>query len=89
MEDIDTLCLEYLEINPKKVYLTASEILLKILKNIVDDPNNQNYRSIRISNPNISSKLLNALGAKECLIKIGFLEVCMMFSLNLKNFPIT
>lgn len=90
MANIDTLCIENLEMNSKEVYLKASEILLKLLKNIVDNPDNQTYKSIRVTNPNISSNLLNALGAEECLIKIGFVKVCKtLISKENNNFVLT
>ena len=56
--------------------MDACEILVKLLANVIRDPQNMKYRSIRLSNPKIESKLLAANGAFEVLFSVGFEEVC-------------
>ena len=53
----------------------AAEILIKLLGNVIKDPQNLKFRSIRLSNPKIESKLLAAQGAFEILFSVGFEEV--------------
>ena len=60
----------------------ACEILVKLLSNVIRDPNNMKYRSIRLSNPKIESKLLAANGAFETLFSVGFEEVRKKSVLN-------
>lgn len=71
---VDTSIVESLRENPKEVTLEAVEILLKLLGNVKKDPNNMKFRSIRLSNPKIESKLLVANGAFETLFSVGFEE---------------
>ena len=56
-------------------FLKASDILLRFASNIINNPNEQKYRKIRLSNPIVESKLLPVSGALECLFEMGFQEV--------------
>jgi hypothetical protein len=68
-------CVLALEENPEDVYLETSSLLLKLVDNIIKNPSNPKYRSIRLSNPTVANKLLPAVGAMECLFEMGFQEV--------------
>lgn len=48
------------------------EILLKLLRNIVNDPRNDKFRRIRMSNPKIQETVGMAVGGVELLESIGF-----------------
>ena len=61
--------------NDKKVVLEASEILLKFANNVLNSPDTDKYRRIRVGNPVVTAKLLTASGAVECLFDMGFEEV--------------
>ncbi|XP_067001285.2 peptide-N(4)-(N-acetyl-beta-glucosaminyl)asparagine amidase isoform X2 [Anabrus simplex] len=63
-----------LEENPAEVFLDSTSILLKLMDNVIRNPSNPRYRSIRIANPTVSKKLMSAIGAMECLFEIGFEE---------------
>lgn len=56
-------------------YIDAVTILLKILDNIIREPNNAKYRSIRLENKTIKEKLLALVGMRTLLDQIGFIEV--------------
>ena len=73
--EADTSTVDLLKDNPAEVTKEAAEILIKLLNNVLRDPNNIKYRSIRLSNPKIESKLLIATGAFEILFSVGFEEV--------------
>ena len=61
--------------NPPEVTKSAAEILVKLIGNVIRDPSNLKYRSVRLANPIIESKLLVATGAFEILFSVGFEEV--------------
>ena len=71
---IDTSAVKMLEDNEPLVIKEAGEILLKLIGNVLRDPHNMKYRSVRLSNPKIESKLLVATGAFEILFSVGFEE---------------
>ena len=48
--------------------------MVRLLNNVLRDPGNMKFRSIRLSNPKIESKLLPANGAFEVLFSVGFEE---------------
>ena len=72
--EIDTSIVNQLSDNSPQVFKDATEILLKLISNIIRDPQNLKYRRIRLSNPKIETMLLNANGAFETLFSIGFEE---------------
>ena len=72
--DLDTSIVQTLLDNPKEVRDGAIEILVKLLSNVIREPNNIKFRSIRLGNPKIESKLLIANGAFEILFSVGFEE---------------
>lgn len=56
-------------------FVDRISILLRILDNIIREPNNNKYRTIRLENKVIKEKLLSLDGAFQLLKKIGFVEV--------------
>ncbi|XP_036411446.1 peptide-N(4)-(N-acetyl-beta-glucosaminyl)asparagine amidase [Megalops cyprinoides] len=60
--------------NPNDVFLDVSKLLLTYADNILRNPNEDKYRSIRIGNPTFSTRLLPIRGAVECLFEMGFEE---------------
>ena len=63
------------EENPADEALSAADVLLKIANNILNNPDNQKYRTLKVANAIVSSKLLPVSGAMECLFEMGFEEV--------------
>ena len=61
--------------NPPEVTKSAAEILVKLIGNVIRDPSNLKYRSVRLANPIIEANLLVATGAFEILFSVGFEEV--------------
>lgn len=57
-------------------YIESVSILIKILDNIIREPCNEKYRTIRLENKIIKEKLLCLAGMRELLNHIGFVEVC-------------
>lgn len=56
-------------------YIESVTILLKILDNVIREPQNDKYRTIRLENKIIKEKLLCLDGVRAFLEKIGFVEV--------------
>ncbi|PSN55935.1 Peptide-N(4)-(N-acetyl-beta-glucosaminyl)asparagine amidase [Blattella germanica] len=67
-------CVLSLEENPEELYLETTSVLLRLVDNVIKDPSNPKYRSIRLGNPTVANKLLPAVGAMECLFEMGFKE---------------
>lgn len=65
------------------VYVESVPILLRILDNVIREPQNDKYRTIRLENKVIKEKLLCLHGTRAFLEKIGFVEV----RIQLNNFP--
>uniref|UniRef100_A0A182M8N8 Peptide-N(4)-(N-acetyl-beta-glucosaminyl)asparagine amidase n=1 Tax=Anopheles culicifacies TaxID=139723 RepID=A0A182M8N8_9DIPT len=63
-----------LESNPKESYVVAAETLLRLLDNIIREPQNAKFRTVRIDNPSIREKLLSVDGMKQLMLAIGFIE---------------
>ncbi|XP_072303452.1 peptide-N(4)-(N-acetyl-beta-glucosaminyl)asparagine amidase [Eucyclogobius newberryi] len=60
--------------NPNEVFMDVAKLLLTYADNILRNPHEEKYRSIRIGNPTFSTKLLPVKGAVECLFEMGFEE---------------
>ncbi|XP_075403256.1 peptide-N(4)-(N-acetyl-beta-glucosaminyl)asparagine amidase isoform X1 [Tenrec ecaudatus] len=60
--------------NTQETFLEASKLLLTYADNILRNPNDEKYRSIRIGNTAFSTRLLPVRGAVECLFEMGFEE---------------
>lgn len=67
--------LSLLATQPEERFTTGCTILLKLLDNVIRDPNNAKFRSIRLENRTIAEKLLAVPGMMECLLGIGFERV--------------
>ncbi|XP_043647316.1 peptide-N(4)-(N-acetyl-beta-glucosaminyl)asparagine amidase [Drosophila teissieri] len=59
----------------KKAYLEAVRILLVLLENILAQPENSMFRTIRLENKAIKEKLLSLPGCERLLEAIGFVRV--------------
>ncbi|RLN67415.1 hypothetical protein BBJ28_00013097 [Nothophytophthora sp. Chile5] len=57
--------------------ITAAETLAKILSNVVQNPQEEKFRKIRLSNAAIQSKLVAVPGAVDLLEEAGFLRLEM------------
>lgn len=64
-----------LEGDNRALYIDSVQILLRILDNVIREPQNDKYRTIRLENKIIKEKLLCLNGVRELLQKIGFIEV--------------
>ena len=72
--EVDTSIVELLRENTEEVKKEAGDILVKLLSNIVAEPNNTKYRQVKLANKKIEEKLLPASGAFEILFSVGFEE---------------
>ncbi len=61
--------------NKNEAFLSASDLLIKIANNVIKDPQNPKYRSIRLDGKMFQSKLFHVPGAVDCLFQMGFEEV--------------
>lgn len=83
MSSVSSLSLNYereilnLESANRTQYVESVTILLKLLDNVIREPHNDKYRTIRLENKTIKEKLLSLNGVRELLQKIGFIEVCI------------
>uniref|UniRef100_A0A6Q2X4E5 Peptide-N(4)-(N-acetyl-beta-glucosaminyl)asparagine amidase n=1 Tax=Esox lucius TaxID=8010 RepID=A0A6Q2X4E5_ESOLU len=68
-QGVSTLCE-----NSNEVFLDVAKLLITYADNILRNPNEDKYKSIRIGNATFSTKLLPIKGAVECLFDMGFEE---------------
>lgn len=68
-------CISLLQDNEESIRKEAQQVLVKLCTNIMKNPKEPRYRRIKLENAAISTKLLPALGAIECLFEAGFIEV--------------
>lgn len=61
--------------NSREQYMAGIEILLTLLNNVIAEPQNNKYRTIRLENKIIKAKLLSLAGIRPCLDEIGFEEI--------------
>ncbi|GLE04873.1 hypothetical protein PINS_up013854 [Pythium insidiosum] len=54
--------------------ITAAETIMKMLKNILQSPQEDKYRRVRLSNASIQAKLVSVRGALELLLESGFVQ---------------
>uniref|UniRef100_A0AAV1VC69 PUB domain-containing protein n=1 Tax=Peronospora matthiolae TaxID=2874970 RepID=A0AAV1VC69_9STRA len=55
--------------------ITAAETLIKMLSNVVKNPQEEKFRKVRLSNASIQSKLVAVPGAIDILAEVGFAPV--------------
>lgn len=68
--------------NSSEQYSDGVVILLKLLENVIREPQNNKYRCIRLENKIIKEKLLSLNGIRELLSSIGFEEVCIIMTMT-------
>ncbi|KAJ7991465.1 hypothetical protein DPEC_G00284140 [Dallia pectoralis] len=68
-QGVSTLCE-----NSNEVFLDVAKLLITYADNILRNPNEDKYKSIRLGNATFSTKLLPIKGAVECLFEMGFEE---------------
>lgn len=74
MNSIDKGAILELERNPSSLYVEGIAILIKLLENVIREPENVKYRTIRTANKIIKEKLL-------CLSNIDAVLKCIGFEL--------
>jgi len=79
MVDINLECVEFIEPRStasteqqQQQYLEATRILIVLLENVLSQPNNLKFRTIRLENKAIKEKLLSLSGSEPLLAAIGF-----------------
>ncbi|XP_055389982.1 peptide-N(4)-(N-acetyl-beta-glucosaminyl)asparagine amidase [Condylostylus longicornis] len=72
MSEINIEAIYFIEKNSKEVYCNGIQILLRLLNNIINEPDNSKYRKFKLNNKIIEQKLLPVDGMKELLLSIGF-----------------
>ncbi|XP_078620102.1 peptide-N(4)-(N-acetyl-beta-glucosaminyl)asparagine amidase-like isoform X2 [Branchiostoma floridae x Branchiostoma japonicum] len=60
--------------NPASVFLDCSEILLRYAENIIRNPQEPKFRTIRLENQVVRSRLVPVPGALDCLKAMGFTQ---------------
>ncbi|XP_019539204.3 peptide-N(4)-(N-acetyl-beta-glucosaminyl)asparagine amidase [Aedes albopictus] len=70
----ESLILALERTNAKDRYVTGAETLLRLLDNIIREPGNEKYRSVRLENKAIKEKLLSVSGMKPLMLEIGYVE---------------
>lgn len=68
-----------LESNSKNLYIDGISILIRLLDNIIREPENVKYRKIKLDNKIIKEKLLAVKGVQDVLEDIGFVQVNTIF----------
>lgn len=68
-------CFRDLLENSPEAFDNASQLLLRIANNIVQEPKEAKYRTLKLSTNTFQNKLLPVKGAVECLYAMGFEDV--------------
>ncbi|XP_046997587.1 peptide-N(4)-(N-acetyl-beta-glucosaminyl)asparagine amidase isoform X1 [Schistocerca americana] len=68
-------CVVLLERNETNMYLSTTELLLKIVDAVLQEPSNPKARTYKLASPAVSEKLRATVGAMECLREMGFQEM--------------
>lgn len=56
-------------------FVAAAKTLLTFVGNVIDHPQEEKYRRVKMSNPGFRSKLGCRVGGKECMAALGFREL--------------
>lgn len=65
-------CFRELLENPPDTFNSTSQLLLRIASNIMKEPHEHKYRTLKLSTNTFQTKLLPVKGAVECLFAMGF-----------------
>lgn len=68
--------------NSADAYLEATRILLVLIENVLKEPTNPKYRTIRLENKTIKEKLLSVAGIAQLLNAIGFQRNATEYTLS-------
>ncbi|XP_047115860.1 peptide-N(4)-(N-acetyl-beta-glucosaminyl)asparagine amidase [Schistocerca piceifrons] len=68
-------CVVLLERNETNMYLSTTELLLKIVDAVLQEPSSPKARTYKLASPAVSEKLRATVGAMECLREMGFQEM--------------
>ncbi|CAH1249561.1 NGLY1 [Branchiostoma lanceolatum] len=60
--------------NPSSIFLDCSELLLRYAENIIRNPQEPKFRTIRLENQVVRSRLVPIPGALDCLKAMGFTQ---------------
>ncbi|XP_059609214.1 peptide-N(4)-(N-acetyl-beta-glucosaminyl)asparagine amidase [Phlebotomus argentipes] len=74
MTSVVEKAVENLARNDVEIFRVSVEILLRLLDNVICEPKNLKYRTIRLENKTIKEKLLVLDGMKDLLLALGFEE---------------
>lgn len=69
---IDLDLAKRLEGNSKTAFINGFTIFLKLLNNIIDNPQEEKYRKFKKTNPRISGELLSLDGMEQLILDSGF-----------------
>lgn len=64
-----------LERNETSIYLSTTELLLKIVDTVLQEASNPETRNYKLASQDVSQKFRATIGAMECLREMGFQEV--------------
>eukprot|EP00743_Colponemidia_sp_Colp-15_P000969 GILK01001069.1.p1 GENE.GILK01001069.1~~GILK01001069.1.p1 ORF type:complete len:247 (-),score=41.99 GILK01001069.1:366-1043(-) len=67
--------LESLSLNPYEIEEPALAILLKLISNVIANPDEAKFRAIKKSNPALHAKVLSVHGGSEFLMRVGFRDL--------------
>ncbi|XP_011196371.2 peptide-N(4)-(N-acetyl-beta-glucosaminyl)asparagine amidase isoform X2 [Zeugodacus cucurbitae] len=73
--------------NSTDAYLEATRILIVLIENVLKEPTNSKYRTIRLENKTIKEKLLSVAGIAQLLDAIGFERNATEYTLS-QNVPL-
>ncbi|XP_058463159.1 peptide-N(4)-(N-acetyl-beta-glucosaminyl)asparagine amidase [Malaya genurostris] len=70
----ETLVLALEKSNTKEGYVIGIETLLRLLDNIIREPQNAKFRTVRLENKTIKEKLMAVDGMRDLMLEIGYIE---------------
>mmetsp|Transcript_17930 Transcript_17930/g.15837 ORF Transcript_17930/g.15837 Transcript_17930/m.15837 type:complete len:191 (-) Transcript_17930:193-765(-) len=73
-EEVEAILLVINESNDEKAIISAFDILMKLVKNVLKCPHEEKFRNIKKTNKAIASKLLSLSSIEDLLLALGYTD---------------
>ena len=86
-EEVEAILLVISEANEETAIISAFDILMKLIKNILKCPHEEKFRNIKKTNKAITSKLLSISGIEDLLLALGYADAgAEFYTFDINNY---